>query len=142
VGDGYRRKVYKLKWPEGHELHELHVTIKGLSMKQALRAGRIASSLGSGADDEAREKAIDELNATFARKLISWDLQEDDGSPVPATLEGVEDQDMGLMIRVITDWVDAVSSVDTPLPSGSANGQSAAPEASLPTESLSPSLQS
>jgi hypothetical protein len=48
---------------------------------------------------------------------------------------------MGFMIALITTWMDAVSAVDSPLDGASANGQSPAPEASLPTESLSPSPQ-
>jgi hypothetical protein len=141
VGQDYERKLYKLKWPEGHDLHGLEVTTKGLSMKQAFKMGRLAARLGSGDDIEGQLGALDELLAGFARKLVSWNLKED-GVPVPATLEGVEDQDMGMMIGLITAWIDAVSSVDTPLPSGSKSGPSQAPEASLPTESLSPSLQS
>lgn len=138
---GYKRKTYKLKWPEGHDLHGLEVTTKGLSVEATFELASLAAGLGSDAATEEKVKTANLLFAGFAARLVSWNLEDDD-TPVPATLEGVQDQDMGFMISLITTWMDAVSSVDSPLPGGSANGQATAPEASLPTESLLPSPQS
>jgi hypothetical protein len=142
MGQGYKRKTYKLKWPEGHDLHGLEVATKGLSVEATFELASLAAGLGADVSTEEKVRTANQLFAGFAERLVSWNLTEDDDTPVPATLAGVQDQDMGFMIGLITTWMDAVSSVDTPLPQGSANGQSTAPEASLPTESLSPSLQS
>jgi hypothetical protein len=142
VGQGFKRKTYKLKWPEGHELHGLEVVTKGLSVEKTFELASLAAGLAAENTTEEKVATANRLFAGFASRLVSWNLEDDDDTPVPATLEGVQDQDMQFMIGLVTTWIDAVSSVDTPLPGGSANGQSAAPEASLPTESLSPSLQS
>ena len=141
MGQGYKRKTYKLKWPEGHSLHGLEVVTKGLSVEATFELASLAAGLAAESATEAKVATANKLFAGFADRLVSWNLEEDDGSPVPATLAGVTDQDMGFMIALITTWIDAVSSVDTPLPPASANGQSPAPEASLPTETLSPNLQ-
>ena len=139
---GFKRKVYKLKWPEGHDLHGLEVATKGLSVEATFEMASLAAGLAAESSTEAKVATANKLFAGFADRLVSWNLQEDDGSPVPATLAGVQDQDMSFMISLISTWMDAVSSVDTPLPPASANGQSPAPEASLPMEALLPSLQS
>ena len=136
---GYKRKTYKLKWPEGHELHGLEVVTKGVSFEKAFELASLAAAIGTQESTEEKLATADKLFEGFARRLISWNLEEDDGSPVAPTLEEVKDQDMGFMIALISTWMDAVSSVDTPLPQGSKPGPSMAPEASLPTESLSPS---
>jgi hypothetical protein len=139
---GYKRKVYKLKWPEGHELHGLEVTTKGVSVRKAFELDTLMDSLAGEGSTESKVEIADRLFAEFAERLISWNLEEDDGTPVLPTLAGVQDQDQGFMLGLIGTWIGAVTSVDIPLPEGSANGQSPAPEASLPTESLSPSPQS
>lgn len=142
MGQGYKRKTYKLKWPEGHELHGLEVVTKGLSVEATFEMATLAAGLSGDSATEVKVETANMLFAGFADRLVSWNLEEDDGTPVPATLAGVQDQDMGFMIALISTWMDAVSSVDTPLPQGSKPGPSMAPEASLPTESLSPSPQS
>lgn len=138
---GYKRKTYKLKWPEGHQLHGLEVVTKGLSVEATFELASLAAGLGADVDTGEKVATANKLFAGFAARLVSWNLEDDD-TPVPATLAGVQDQDMGFMISLITTWMDAVSSVDIPLAGGSESGPPQAPEASLPTESLSPSLQS
>jgi hypothetical protein len=135
---GYKRKTYKLKWPTGHDLHGLIVVTKGLSVEKTFGLASLAAAMGAESDTAAKVEAANKLFAGFAERLVSWNLEDDDG-PVPATLDGVKDQDMGFMIGLISTWMDAVSSVDTPLPSGSPNGQTPDPAVSLPMEPLSPS---
>lgn len=142
MGQGFKRKTYKLKWPEGHQLHGLEVVTKGLSLEKTFELASMAKGIGAEAGTDGKVKIAGELIAGFAPRLVSWNLEEEDGTPVPTTPEAIAEQDMPLVLGVITDWIDAVSSVDIPLASGSKSGPPEAPEASLPTESLSPSPQS
>jgi len=141
---GYQRKTYTLTWPEGHELHGLEVTTKGLPVKKMFGLVTLAGQL-SGDDATVAEKVAiaEELFAGFADRLVAWNLDDDDGVPVPATLDGVSDQDFDFMTGLIMTWMDAVASVDIPLPKPSPPGATMATEpplvGSIPVETLSPS---
>jgi hypothetical protein len=137
---GYKRKLYTLKWGEDHELHGLEVTTKGLSIEKLVELMKLAASIPAEKDVETAAATGGRLFGEFAKRLVAWNLEEDDGAPVPATAEGVADQDFDFMLGVVTAWMDAVASVDTPLPKSSPNGRAQAPEVSLPMEPLSPSL--
>lgn len=141
---GYRRKSYVLKWPEDHDLHGLEVTTKGLPVRELYELVQLSSQLTDGTADVKTTVAVaDELFAKFAERLVAWNLEDDDGTPVPATLEGVKDQDMDFMTSLIMTWMDAVASVDNPLPQTSPPGATTATEppgvASVPMETLSAS---
>ncbi len=52
--------------------------------------------------------------------LQSWNLENDDGTPVPADGEGMLQIPLDFATLIITQWVDTVSDVPDPLglPSG------------------------
>jgi hypothetical protein len=137
---GYRRKIYSLKWAEGHELHGLEASLTGMSI------GRLAVIQGLGGvltgDAPVAEKlaAADELFGEAAKCLVAWNLEDHDGQPVPVTKEGIADQDVSLVLSLMQEWAQASASVDTPLPSGSNGGPKPMPEESIPMAPLSPSL--
>jgi hypothetical protein len=137
---GYRkpRKLYHLTWPEGHELHELELEMRGLSIGQLVD---IAGLRHMGNVPEQIKEKYDGVFALFASKLVSWTLEDDGGAPVPATAEGVQsqvDDDPMFVVGLMLAWADAIASVDIPLPSGSNSG-GRFPEESIPMELPSPS---
>ena len=140
---GYKRKLYVLTWPDGHELAGLEVTTKGLPVKKLFELVQLSGQLTGEGDVATKVAVADELFAGFAARLVSWNLEDDDDAPVPATLAGVNDQDFDFMVGLIMTWMDAVSSVDIPLPQPSPPGGSSETEpdlaASIPVETLSPS---
>jgi hypothetical protein len=140
---GYKRKLYVLKWPDGHELAGLEVTTKGLPVKKLFELVQLSGQLTGEGDVAAKVTVADELFMGFAERLVSWNLEDDDGNPVPADLIGVTDQDFNFMVGVIMTWMDEVASVDIPLPQPSPPGGSSETEpdmaALIPVETLSPS---
>ncbi len=60
----------------------------------------------------------------FGRMLHSWNVEDDDGQPVPATYEGLADQDMGFVIPVISQVAETIAQAPRPLPDGSPSGKS------------------
>lgn len=50
-----------------------------------------------------------DLFDAFGRALIAWNLVDDDGVPVPATVEGIADQDDEFLIEVVLGWLTTVS---------------------------------
>jgi hypothetical protein len=143
---GYKRKAYTLVWPEGHDLHGLEVTTKGLPVKKLFELVQLSDQLTGGGDTGEMVTVADKLFAGFAERLVSWNLEDDDGTPVPATLEGVQDQDMDFMVSLIMTWMNEVANVDAPLPQASPPGATTetTPDlaASIPVETLSPSQTS
>ncbi len=143
-----KRTVYTLDFADT-ELDGLTVKATGAPIGTLLDLiGMIdlAERLGASttADAEAGPealRAVGELLAGFAKVLRSWDLEDDDGTAVPATLEGLRTLEMRHAMLVISTWAGAASAVPAPLSSGSSGGQPP-PELSIPMELGSPSLAS
>ena len=63
--------------------------------------------------------------------LDNWNLEDDTGSPVPMTVEGLESLPADLVMLMIDQWVRQIGNVPAPLAQPSSNG-SMSPEASIP----------
>lgn len=77
----------------------------------------------------------------FVTALISWNLEKEDGAPVPATVDGLGGQDHEFCLELIRAYMDAVTGVPAPLELRSPSGDPSL-EASIPMETLSPSRSS
>lgn len=131
---GYRpqRKVYVLDFGERYQ---------GLEVK--VRAGTLGQLLGlqrlSGED--LTPDQLDELFGGFAVLLKEWNIEDDDGLPVPTSVDGLKSLPPDLANDIIATAARVLGGVPDPLPEGSADGAPSA-VASLPTEPLSSSLSS
>jgi hypothetical protein len=135
---GFRRRNYRLIWPEEHELHGLEVTVRGLPIGDLQVIAGLApdGAVGSTAKD------VTPLLKLFAKALVSWNFEDEDGTPVGTSLAELEAQDLRFLLPVIMAWVQEVSTVADPLPTPSGDGaptDTVAP-ALIPMESLSPNL--
>lgn len=133
------RRNYRLIFAD-EEYAGLEVVARSASVAAYRRIAEMASkpfSMPPTADDLIE---IDNLYRAFADQLVSWNLEErdDDGAvtAVPATLDGLQSQDLDFAMAIILAWMEAVGGVAAPLDSASSSG---AMEASLPMEVLSPS---
>lgn len=86
-------------------------------------------------------ESVDKLFGYFAQCLVEWNLEFRDKTPVPTTKEGLYTQKMDFVLGVIQVWMEATVSVPAPLSRGS-NVGGQYPVASIPMETLSPSLAS
>lgn len=140
---GHRRKskVYKLVWPEDHENHGLEVCVKSLSTAELMRLGSLADKdLTEDLSPEAMA-ALEDMMRLFASKLVKWNLEDEDGEPVPATYEGLNSQELDFTMELIDAWMNTVAGIAAPLGANSSAGNPAL-EASLPMEPLSESQAS
>jgi len=139
---GYTRKrrVYRLRF-EDEELDGLVVKVRSASVARLLEFMRFLAGLSGDdltADDVERLAGLFE---SFAEVLQEWNVQDEAGEPVPATLEGVYTQDADFVMDIMRVWFQAVTQPPAPLPAtSSAGGPSAVPP--LPMEPLSPSRAS
>ena len=140
-----KRKLYQLRF-EDHPGFE--VTMGGLSIDGFMSLARQAAGMQGldlaamkGPELEQALESVDGLFTRFAKSLKAWNLDDDDGRPVPETAAGVRGQELDFILEITMAWMDAIASVDIPLPQP-ANEPETFPEGSIPMEPLSPSLMS
>lgn len=129
MGFKVKRKVFRLVFKDT-DLEGLEVMARSLTTGQLIEL------------QEAQKGGMHAAVTTmFAAALVSWNLEDEDGSPVPATLEGVRSMEIDFNNAVIGAWTDAVVGVKAPLSPTSSDGQPSV-EASIPMDVPSVSLAS
>lgn len=134
---GYRKQttLYHLTFPE---FDGLEITAKSLSTGDLMRIMKTAAQLTGDASErpgETRAQAVEDMLRRFSKALVSWNLEDEDGEPVPATYQGVEDQELPFVLRIIEAWTEAVAGVPDDLGKVSPSGPQF-PEVSLPMVAL------
>lgn len=128
---GYRRKSYRLTWPEGHELHGLEVSMRGAAIADI---NAVVSAGGSeGGDGAAVLEAVKALAPMLASKIISWNYEDEDGAPVATDAATLADQDMRVIMQIIQAWKSIVTDVPPASP-GTSNSGERFREADLPMD--------
>lgn len=130
-----KRKTYRLVFDDT-DLAGLEVRMRGLSTGDYLNVVRIQADDG----DETPEQ-VDTMLGLLAGALVSWNLEDEHGNPVPADLDGVKAQDFDLVMAILGAWQTAVAGVPAPLDSASPSGVPSL-EASIPMDTLSESPES
>jgi hypothetical protein len=136
MSGGYRpkRTLYKLNFAEtehaGLEVLARATSVDGLlgfidlgaeldGLDARLRA---ATEAGDPAELAELKKKIRGVFAPFARVLQSWNVEDDDGAPVPATLDGLLSQELPFVGQIIEAYVGAMATAPPPLQSSSPSG--------------------
>jgi hypothetical protein len=129
---GYKpkRKIITLDF-EGTKHDGLEVTMRGLTVGEELELDDLRGKEGIG-------RRIFEMMAGL---LHEWNVEDDQGQPVPATFEGVCTQDATFIQEILDALQGSQSEVSDPLPQSSPSGEPS-PVASIPMEPLSESPQS
>jgi len=131
MGYQARPKVYKLVFDDD-EYEGLVVRARSVKLGQILRLSRLVGMDPANLRPEDTEN-FEQLFTMFADALVDWNLDDDDGEPVPATLEGIQGQDADFVMPIIKAWFVALAGVTGPLGAGSSNGKPSA-EPSIPME--------
>lgn len=128
-----QHKQYRLTF-DGTVLDGLVATVRSVPVGTMLQIAEMASD---GA--EFTPEGLKTLGALFellADSLVDWNLQDDDGNPTPATIDGVRSLDMDEALLLIREWMKAAAGVSGPLDQPSSGGEPSA-VVSLPMEPLS-----
>lgn len=125
---GYKRnpKVYNLVFDDTTDYPGLEVQVRTLTMGQLIGVW-------------ASEGTSTETFELFADRLVSWNLEDEDGQPVPATREALLAEDDDMVQAIAKRWIAEVIGVPAPLESGSDSGETSPAEsmlAAIPSESL------
>jgi hypothetical protein len=128
---GYKRnpKIYRLTFDETTDWPGLEVQVRTLTM------GQLVSVWSGEGGSSARTFEL------FIDRLVGWNLEDEDGHPVPVTREAVEAEDDDMVVAIQKRWTDAVLGVPAPLGGDSSSGVTSVAESVL-TEIPSQSLAS
>lgn len=92
----------------------LIVRMKSVSFGQVRRI--IAATEDS--SDENFQILLDAID----KALVSWTLEDEDGSPVPTGLDGVDTLDFPMVMDIIMKWLECMTGVDEDLGKESTSG--------------------
>lgn len=126
---GYRRKNYRLVWPDSHELSGLEVVLKGMRIGEL---GKLTELKGMDAEN-LDVSILEEIAATFANHLVSWNYEDEEGNALPASKESALDMDVRVLMQIVMKWAEVASDVPGPLPKRSSGG-APFPVASIPMD--------
>lgn len=128
---GYRpkRRIFNLDFT-GTDYEGLEASMRGPTVGEEIEFEALQDKPGG---------AI-EVFELMAGLLVSWNVEDDHGQPVPCTLDGVRTQDAAMVTAILKAAQTAASGVPAPLPSGSPSGEPSLVE-SIPMDALSPNPQ-
>jgi hypothetical protein len=140
MGYVWRGKTYRLVFADA-DLAGLEVVAKSASVGAYRRIADLATREFAHPPSEEDLAEVDALFLEFAAVLVSWNLEDEDAegnrTPVPATFEGMQGQDLTFVRQIIWAWMEAVAGISAPLEEPSDAGERLVEE-SLPMEVLSP----
>lgn len=139
MGFEAKRKTYKLLFEDSEEMEGLEVVIRSTSMGNILRMAALdeMNPLKLTKEDLAK---LEEIFAIVSQSMVSWNLTLE-SVPVATTVEALLDQEPEFVMTIIKAWTRALTQAAGPLEQPSQDGVPSL-VASIPMESLSPSLAS
>lgn len=135
-----KAKVYPLEWNEG-DFAGMIVRVGPLRYGDMLDGG---VTMGWNTPSTPRAEWLAGLKATseaMASVLIDWNLDDEAGNPIPATLAGLRSIDEDQAVAIVMSWAVSVLGISVPLERPSDGGEQSLVE-SMPMETVSSSLAS
>lgn len=102
---------------EGGPLAELEIKVTACSVNEFNEIMSGADAVGQDAINGANK-----LLAKFAENIVSWNMENADGSPMAISAETLGGLEQPLVIRLISAWQAAMVTVPNPLKPGSVSG--------------------
>lgn len=130
MGFHYESPRINVTFEPGHEYHGAEVVLRRLNLAEYLDITGIGEVTGVTIGDQLK---------TMGDKLVSWNLEDAAGNPLPPTSEAVLRQDKDFMVSVCTAWIQALHGVSAPLEQNSPDGAQSLEESipmDVPSESL------
>lgn len=124
---------FHLTWPPGSELSEdlVEISIGSLTVDEfhdGLRLGALA-----GKSDRVNDAAVEsdaKINKLFVDRIYSWNLEDDDGKPLPVSMQTIGSLPNRTVAIMIREWFQAMTAVP-PTSRQSSNGSATSAEQSL-----------
>ncbi|WNI19176.1 hypothetical protein [Actinacidiphila sp. ITFR-21] len=132
---GARRSptLYKLTFDETTDEPGLEITLRSMSIK------RLKEMRAHDVSQDTEGEAVEFLAGLIAQQIVSWNREDENGQPMPPTLESLEEEEPKLIYAISAKWQEAMAGVSAPLGEGSNSGEISEVESILteiPSESL------
>lgn len=112
---GYRKvpRIYTLTFDK--ELEGLIVRMKGLKLGQMRALMTIL--------DDKDSRTLEGLPPFIAKHIVSWNLEDEQGEPIPATEAGLDELDVDELLAISSRWMDELVGVQDDLGKDSPSGE-------------------
>lgn len=112
---GYRKvpRIYTLTFDK--ELEGLIVRMKGLKLGQMRALMAIL--------DDKDSRTLEGLPPFIAKHIVSWNLEDEQGEPIPATEAGLDELDVDELLAISSRWMDELVGVQDDLGKDSPSGE-------------------
>ena len=113
---GYRKKstVHTLEFKQ---YEGLVIRMKGLKIGKMRRVLRALD------EDKETLALVDEMVTFVTEGLVSWNLEDEDGNPLPVDREQVEDLEFDMLSTILGDWLGKMTGPDEELGKDSSSGE-------------------
>jgi hypothetical protein len=113
---GYR------KVPTIHTLDKIEDEDGLIVRVKSIKFGKIRKLMRLTDADESADESLDEIFSLLLENIVSWNLEDEDGIPVPLSVEGLEDQETDLVMSIIEAWIEKMTGSGESLGKGSPSG--------------------
>lgn len=114
MGYVHKKKTFLLKFADG-EMEGLEVKVQAIPLGKLLEFEELAAKPG--------REGWREMLTTLTGAIQSWNVEEEDGTPVAADVDGLLAQETDLVLAIIQAWQGGMTTVPAPLPEGSGSSE-------------------
>lgn len=97
-------------------LEGLHVKLK------SLKFGEVRRLIALMDEDDKDVEIMNQISQRLADSIVSWDLQEEDGSPIEPSLDAIDDMDFKEVMELTDKWLDQLTGPSDELGKDSTSG--------------------
>jgi hypothetical protein len=91
---------------------------------KSIKFGKLRKLMRLTDADETADEALGEIFDLMLENIVSWNLEDEQGTPVPLTAEGLEDQETDLIMDIIEAWIEKMTGSGESLGKDSPSGES------------------
>ena len=96
---------------------------EGLNLRvKSIKFGKVRQLIALMDEDDKDVEVMNEISSMLADAIVSWDLQEEDGTPVEPSLAAIDDLEFDEVINIVNTWLDHITGPDKELGKGSSSG--------------------
>lgn len=91
---------------------------------KAIKLGKVRKLVRLTDNENANDlETLDEIFTLVEEGLVSWNLETEDGTPIPADMGGIEEQELPMLLTVLNAWLEQMTGVDKDLGKDSPSGE-------------------
>jgi hypothetical protein len=109
---------------------------------RALTVGGVTDLMGLASvdvtDGVAVGRAAEPMIEVFSENLLDWNLEEEDGTPIPATRREARGIHFAMMVAIFQEWISGETGVSAPLETRPPAGVAGLPMTPLPSSQPPP----